>query len=110
MKVLPATVTSVLLLLLSQTASADFIKDEWEWMIRRDFKEGCVTRAHQYLVISGLNGRREGTWLVESCEGLFEYGTSYSLYEVPPGGKRISVKRFRKLPPQTPEQIKKAYF
>ncbi|BCD87958.1 hypothetical protein PSm6_43650 [Pseudomonas solani] len=110
MKVLPATVTSALLLLLSQTVSAGFIEDEWEWMIRRDFKEGCVTRAHQYLVISGLNGRHEGAWLVESCEGLFEYGSSYSPDAVPPGGKRISVERLRKLPPLTPEQIKKAYF
>lgn len=110
MKMLPAAASAALLLLISRTSSADFIDDEWKWMIQRDFKEGCVTQLHQYLVTSGFNGSRSGAWLVESCEGLFEYGSSYHTDAALPASERLSVKRLRKLPPMPPEQIKKIYF
>lgn len=110
MKMLPATVTTALLLLFSQTCLANFVEDEWEWMISRDFKKGCITRIKQFLVITGYNGNHSGVWFVESCDGLFEYGSNYYPGEVPPEHKRIEVRRLRELPPLTPKQIEDAYF
>ncbi|MDR0280553.1 MAG: hypothetical protein LBJ37_22000 [Paucimonas sp.] len=91
------------LLALSQPSTADPVDEQWRRLISKDFKEGCVTRLKSYLESNGRNGRRGATWFVESCDGRFEYSTSYLPAPRPSEDAPLLVaKRLRQLPPVTP--------
>lgn len=92
------------LLAFSQAATADTIESQWRTLIGKDFKDGCITRLQPFRHSNGANGRRGAIWLVESCEGLFEYSTSY----LPDAA--LVAKRLRQLPPMTPAQIQSRYY
>jgi len=94
----------ITLLAFARDAAADPVETQWRALIGKDFNDGCISRLHPFLYSNGNNGRRGATWLVESCEGLFEYSTSYL-----PGAPLIA-KRLRQLPPMTPAQIQRRYF
>ncbi len=104
-------VALALTILLTATAGAadDEITQEWERLIKADFKGGCVSRLDEYLSIVGNNGVRHGTWLVQTCEGNFEYFANYYPPGVKPEKKRIDVSRTQKLRQLTPAQLKKMY-
>lgn len=104
-------ISFALIVLLASTASAadDEISKHWARLIQADFQDGCVSRLDQYLSSSGNNGVRFGAWLVQTCEGNFEYGASYYPLNVDTENKRIEVRRTQKLPPLTPAQLKKMY-
>ncbi|NBF03984.1 hypothetical protein GV819_16970 [Pseudomonas sp. Fl5BN2] len=97
--------------LLTSTAGAadDEISQEWARLIKADFQDGCVSRLDEYLSTFGSNGVRLGTWLVQTCEGNFEYFANYYPPGVKPEKKRIDVSRRQKLRPLTPAQLKKMY-
>lgn len=97
--------------LLTSTAgtASDAISQEWARLIKADFPPGCVIRLDPYLSSTGVNGVRGGAWLVQTCEGSFEYGASYFPPGVYPEKKRIGVSRTQKLRPLTPAQLKKMY-
>lgn len=97
--------------LLTSTVGAadDEISQEWERLIKADFKGGCVSQLDQYLSIVGNNGVRYGKWLVQTCEGNFEYFANYYPPGVKPEKKRIDVSRRQKLRPLTPAQLNKMY-
>ena len=97
--------------LLASTAGAadDEISQEWARLIKADFQDGCVSRLDEYLSTLGSNGVRLGAWLVQTCEGNFEYGASYYPLDVHTENKQTEVRRKQKLPPLTPVQLKKMY-
>lgn len=98
------------LLLVSTVCTAnDDITQEWVRLIKSDFPQGCVIRLDEYLSTTAMNGFRGGAWLVQSCEGNFEYGTSYSPPDVRTDKQRISVSRHRKLDDLTPIQLRRMY-
>lgn len=100
---------SFLLLVSTVCTADDEITQEWGRLIKADFPQGCVIRLHKYLSANGVNGSRGGAWLVQSCEGNFEYGTSYYPRGVHMDKKRISASRNRKLDDLTPLQLKRMY-
>lgn len=104
-------VTLALTFLLASAASAadDAISREWVRLIKAQFQDGCVKRLDQYLTVSGINGARGGAWLVQTCEGNYEYGSSYFPPGVLPERKRLGVSRTQKLRPLTPVQLKEMY-
>ncbi len=104
-------VALALIFLLASTAGAanDEISQEWARLIKTDFQDGCVSRLDEYLSTFGSNGVRLGAWLVQTCEGNFEYGASYYPLDVRTENKRIGVRRTQKLPPLTPTQLNKMY-
>lgn len=107
----PSQVALALTFLLASTAGAadEEISQEWARLIKADFQDGCVSRLDEYLSTFGSNGVRLGAWLVQTCEGNFEYGASYYPLNVRTENKRIEVRRTQKLHPLTPEQLKKMY-
>ncbi|KAF0865936.1 hypothetical protein [Pseudomonas sp. LD120] len=107
----PSRVALALIFLLASTAGAanDEVSQEWEHLIKADFRDGCVSRLDEYRSTFGSNGVRLGAWLVQTCEGNFEYGASYYPLNVHTENKRIGVRRTQKLPPLTPAQLKKMY-
>jgi hypothetical protein len=108
---LEKTTFTLSLLLACQWAVADEVTQEWERLIRKDFKDGCVTHLDPYLFSSGTNGVRGTAWLVQTCEGNFEYGATYLPPDVHPEElERISVRRKQQLRPLTPVQLKRMYF
>lgn len=91
------------LLAVSQPSTADPVDEQWRALIRKDFKEGCITRLSPYLESNGYNGRRGATWFVDSCDGRFEYSTSY--LPAPRASEHaplLAAKRVRQFPPVTP--------
>ncbi|MEE1923940.1 hypothetical protein V0R50_17950 [Pseudomonas sp. 148P] len=91
------------LLAFSQASSADPVDEQWRTLISKDFKEGCIIRLKSYLESNGLNGRRGATWFVESCDGRFEYSTSYlPAPRASEDSPLLVAKRVRQLPPVTP--------
>lgn len=107
---LSQVVVAVIFLLTSTAGIAsDAISQEWASLIRADFQHGCVNRLDQYLSSVGSNGVRTSAWLVQTCDGNFEYGASYFPPGVNPEKKRIGVSRKQKLHPLTPVQLKKMY-
>ena|GEM_PF-3365597 len=100
---------SFLLLVSTVCTADDDINQEWVRLIKSDFPQGCMTRLYEYLSTNAMNGFRGGAWLVQSCEGNFEYGTSYFPPEVRTDRKRISASRKRKLDDLTPVQLKRMY-
>lgn len=110
MLILNKPILASLLLLVSTVCTADGdITQEWVRLIKTDFPQGCVFRLDQYLSTTAVNGFRGGAWLVQSCEGNFEYGTSYSPPEVRADKQRISVSRKRKLDDLSAVQLKRMY-
>ncbi|MFJ2379475.1 hypothetical protein ACIOWK_10970 [Pseudomonas protegens] len=107
----PSQVALALIFLLASTAGAanDEVSQEWEHLIKADFQDGCVSRLDEYLSTFGNNGVRFGAWLVQTCEGNFEYFANYYPPGVKPEKKRIDVSRTQKLRPLTPAQLKKIY-
>lgn len=104
-----AALALIFLLTSTPGAANDEVSEEWEHLIKADFQDGCVSRLDEYLSTFGNNGARLGRWLVQTCEGNFEYGASYYPLNVRTENKRIEVRRTQKLPPLTPAQLKKMY-
>lgn len=103
-------VLALIFLLASASGAAnDEISQEWAHLIKADFQDGCVNRLDQYLTTFGSNGVRFGAWLVQTCEGNFEYGASYHPLNVRTENKRIGVRQTQKLPPLTPVQLQGMY-
>lgn len=99
----PALPLAAALLAFSATSAADPVDAQWRTLISKDFKEGCITRLDSYLERSGTNGKRGATWFVESCDGRFEYTTSYLPAARPSEDSSLLIaKRLRQLPPVTP--------
>ncbi|MGE8058533.1 hypothetical protein [Pseudomonas sp. NPDC089547] len=104
------SIVASLLFLVSTVCTADNdITQEWVRLIKTDFPQGCVIRLDEYLSTTAVNGFRSGAWLVQSCEGNFEYSTSYSPPEIRTDKHWISTSRKRKLDELTPLQLKLMY-
>ncbi|UZE31276.1 hypothetical protein [Pseudomonas asplenii] len=100
---------SFLLLGSTVCTADDVITQEWVHLIKADFPQGCVTRLREYLSTNAANGFRGGAWVVQSCEGNFEYGTRYYPLGVRTDRQRISASRTQKLDDLTPVQLKRMY-
>ncbi|QXI26159.1 hypothetical protein [Pseudomonas vanderleydeniana] len=86
----------------------DAVTQEWMHLIKADFPKGCVTQLTPYLSTTGANGVRTSAWLVQTCQGSYEYGASYRPAATRSNGKLISVSRGRKLN-MPPAQLKRLY-
>ncbi|MDF3160675.1 hypothetical protein P3C24_06820 [Pseudomonas proteolytica] len=110
MLILNKPILASFLLLVSTVCTADDdITQEWVRLIKTDFPQGCVIRLDEYLSTTAANGFRGGAWLIQTCEGNFEYGTSYYPAEVRTDKQRINASRKRKLDELTPVQLKRMY-
>ncbi|MDZ3992081.1 hypothetical protein [Pseudomonas sp. Teo4] len=99
----------IFLLFSAVCAADDDITRESVRLIKADFPAGCVVRLDQYLSSVGTNGVMGGAWLVQTCQGSFEYGSRYFPAAVHADGQRVRVTRNRKLDAMTPEQLKRSY-
>ncbi|WP_264312867.1 hypothetical protein [Pseudomonas putida] len=99
----------IFLLPWATSAANDPVTEQWQRLIKADFPGGCVSRLDLYLSTVGANGARSGAWLVQTCEGNFEYGARYSPAALPADKKQISVSRKQKLDGLTPEQLERMY-
>lgn len=104
------TASALLLSLLAPMGLADEFDERWSWLIKQDFKAGCVLRMKSQMVTVGTNGNRRALWIVETCEGLFEYGAAYDNSPLlPPGKKRYSVSKPRPVAPVTANHLKQLF-
>ncbi len=76
-------------------------------MIESEFPKGCVFKINGTFVAIGNNGFRISGWLVETCEGSYEYWTSYLPPDVRPEEKRMDMGRGDKLSAVSVEQLRK---
>lgn len=87
----------------------DPISQEWSRLIKADFPDGCVSRLDQYLSTVGVNGARSGAWLVQTCEGSFEYGAGYVPIDARSGKSLFRVNRHQALGVLTKKQLETLY-
>jgi len=82
---------------------------EWLRLIKAGFPDGCVQRLDQYRSTVGYNGIRSGAWLVQTCQGNFEYGARYVPADAYSGKALFSVHRQQAVGELTTRQLKTMY-
>jgi hypothetical protein len=70
--------SAALLLIISHSALANDLDQQWLQLIKQDIGSRCPVSIEKFgMITTGLNGYRSEQWLAKSCDGSVEYGVAY---------------------------------
>ncbi len=82
---------------------------DWDQFIEADFPSGCVFRMDIYDGFLANSGVSQFYWIVQTCQGDFQYRTDYIPPELSPNQDYPQTQRLSKISPMTRKQLRNKY-
>lgn len=82
---------------------------DWDQFIEADFPSGCVFRMDIYDGFAANSGVSQYYWIVQTCQGDFQYRTDYIPPELSPNRYYPQTQRLSKISPMTRKQLRDRY-